>query len=118
MTKNMTITEFLTARRVEIAAPPTARFRAEGEPPDEAVVAVTHEPDPPTTYTVAPTNETCSLHPCDPLWWVEMSTGEEALWCDRCTTSNLPARPHVPFAPRTRYTWRAFIADLKEAWRL
>lgn len=92
---------------------PPARFRAEGEPPDEVVVEAVHVPPPPKSYTIAPTAETCSLHPHDPLWWVEISTGEEGLWCDRCGTSNLPARPYRQPGTRQRYTWRALLADLR-----
>lgn len=95
---------------------PPARFRDEGEPPDGVVEAVRVSP-PPKSYTIAPTGETCSLHPRDPLWWVEISTGEEGLWCDRCGTSNLPARPYRQPGTRQRYTWRSFLADLRRLTR-
>ncbi len=82
------------SEHLHVSIPP-ARFRASGEPPDVAEVERVREPAKPTAYTIAPTDETCSLHPHDHLWWVEISTGEAALWCDRCGTSNLPARPHA-----------------------
>lgn len=96
---------------------PPASFRADGEPPDEVIVEVVCASFPPKSYTVAPTAETCSLHPREPLWWVEISTGENALWCDRCMTSNLPARPYRVPGQRPRYTWRAFLADLSRVIR-